>query len=566
VSAFNDPINLGSQGPRGPQGLGVLSGTAAPAANLGRVGEFYHQLNGQGEVLRIFGPKTDAGWGAGYLMPSTADEQTRQTNEAQRQANAAAQAAAEAARVAAEQARGVGETTRQTNEVQRQVAAAAQAAAAAAQAAAESIRVISENERRQRVSLQSTRNPAYRLARIIDAANPTEPAPIVTGTTATRDVVAGYNPTELGWRIEVLSAGQREFEWDLRSNPVVFGRAQALQLVCDTPAGAGNLTSLTIQIRQTAGTDQIWSRSIFAAPQGTVRIPIFAGTPTDNWGTAHIVKVVIQCTGPLTLHWRRLAAEVKESPEVMVITDGADPTVFDPGGFYDRLKARNIPLEMALLPGLFGQPYGTHFYPTWQFLQPYLRENRNVVSAHSRGVGTLNSAMTAAEIREESAWLISWFAANRLPRPFIRTAWLQNTAPQHAAAQPFWYDYASPSAKSTLELWPPEQKWNISRVTLSGRSQATYADWIDRIGRTNALLVCYIHGIDTLGGIHITPTEMNNFFTELDRGIATYGIKGTNQFELVERLGVRYELTARGDTVLIERNAAGVEVPKLLYS
>ncbi len=45
-------------------GLAVLNGAGAPAAALGRVGEFYLDT----EATRLYGPKTAAGWGAGVSL------------------------------------------------------------------------------------------------------------------------------------------------------------------------------------------------------------------------------------------------------------------------------------------------------------------------------------------------------------------------------------------------------------------------------------------------------------------------------------------------------------------
>lgn len=57
----------GAQGPRGEQGQAgsqIISGTSSPTADIGRHGDYYFQTS----TGALFGPKTDAGWGAGIAL------------------------------------------------------------------------------------------------------------------------------------------------------------------------------------------------------------------------------------------------------------------------------------------------------------------------------------------------------------------------------------------------------------------------------------------------------------------------------------------------------------------
>src|SRR5690606_38127070 len=53
------PAGSGSPGPRGPRGNSVLSGSGAPAMDLGKVGDYYIDF----VAWKIYGPKTETGWG-----------------------------------------------------------------------------------------------------------------------------------------------------------------------------------------------------------------------------------------------------------------------------------------------------------------------------------------------------------------------------------------------------------------------------------------------------------------------------------------------------------------------
>jgi len=59
-SGWGDPINLkGTAGATGSAGSTILSGTTAPAASLGRNGDYYINITSMG----FYGPKTSDGWG-----------------------------------------------------------------------------------------------------------------------------------------------------------------------------------------------------------------------------------------------------------------------------------------------------------------------------------------------------------------------------------------------------------------------------------------------------------------------------------------------------------------------
>jgi hypothetical protein len=57
-------ISIGETGPQGPRGSQVLSGNINPSPTVGLVGDQYINTS----TGRIFGPKTDAGWGGGVQL------------------------------------------------------------------------------------------------------------------------------------------------------------------------------------------------------------------------------------------------------------------------------------------------------------------------------------------------------------------------------------------------------------------------------------------------------------------------------------------------------------------
>ena len=52
-------VTLGTSGPQGPRGTGLLNGVGAPSAGLGIIGDFYLNTSN----MNLYGPKTESGWG-----------------------------------------------------------------------------------------------------------------------------------------------------------------------------------------------------------------------------------------------------------------------------------------------------------------------------------------------------------------------------------------------------------------------------------------------------------------------------------------------------------------------
>jgi hypothetical protein len=57
-------VTVGDTGPQGPRGTQVLSGDSDPSPIIGLIGDQYINIT----TGRIFGPKTDEGWGYGLQL------------------------------------------------------------------------------------------------------------------------------------------------------------------------------------------------------------------------------------------------------------------------------------------------------------------------------------------------------------------------------------------------------------------------------------------------------------------------------------------------------------------
>ena len=53
-------VTLGTSGPQGPRGTGLLNGVGEPSPSLGILGDFYLNTSN----MNLYGPKTGSGWGS----------------------------------------------------------------------------------------------------------------------------------------------------------------------------------------------------------------------------------------------------------------------------------------------------------------------------------------------------------------------------------------------------------------------------------------------------------------------------------------------------------------------
>jgi len=60
IDEENVVIELGTSGPQGARGTGILNGTTAPSNSIGIIGDFYLNTTN----MNLYGPKTDSGWGS----------------------------------------------------------------------------------------------------------------------------------------------------------------------------------------------------------------------------------------------------------------------------------------------------------------------------------------------------------------------------------------------------------------------------------------------------------------------------------------------------------------------
>jgi hypothetical protein len=60
INQENVIVDVGTSGPQGARGTGILNGTSNPNNNIGIIGDFFLNTTN----MNLYGPKTESGWGS----------------------------------------------------------------------------------------------------------------------------------------------------------------------------------------------------------------------------------------------------------------------------------------------------------------------------------------------------------------------------------------------------------------------------------------------------------------------------------------------------------------------
>ena len=387
-----------------------------------------------------------------------------------------------------------------------------------------------------------------------------------TGTTATISAdTVNFKLGTQGWKMTMAGAvtGQLRLDPVGAEDPVHFGPAQAVGIWFYVP-DATKITSVGISIASnsaaTVTADYTWNTGIVTG-WNFRRIQASAMTLTD-WGTAYRVRVIVVTNAATDITVGHLYVECPQKAKVLIISDSAYKSFHDIA--YPDLKQRGIPVTFALDPTVLGSNVGSISERiTEAQVLTVSAENQNEIGFHGYD-GTETSAMTAAQIRADTMKAIKWLESRGYYSGRIwRSAWVQNAATNHAAIQNLVLMYATPSSAASLVCWPVADRWNISRLSLHGRTQANMDTWFSQLQQTHQLLVCYNHGIDDGGGTNTTNAMWDYFIGKIDAGLAGGWLEGVTMEMLLARSGLKYRQTL-GDTAVELYDETGVNAPRRL--
>jgi hypothetical protein len=267
-----------------------------------------------------------------------------------------------------------------------------------------------------------------------------------------------------------------------------------------------------------------WNLLRWGAAEGTI----------TGWGNAYAVRFVVAVKSAIDITIGHIWLECPEKAQILFIEDGGYQTFLNLG--YPDLKDRGIPVTWSIDPAKLG----TTDRITEADVEMLSKENENSINFHGYD-GSVTSSMTPEQIRADCVQAIKWLERRGYYGGSLwRSAWVQNTASNAAAAKSLFLAYATPSNLSGITCFPFTDRWNIPRASVHASTQDTIDLYFNRLKQTHQLLVIYTHGINETGDPDTTPSQWQYFLSKIDQGIAEGWLEGVTFEQLIAANGVKF--------------------------
>jgi hypothetical protein len=305
------------------------------------------------------------------------------------------------------------------------------------------------------------------------------------------------------------------------------------------------VSALTLDIYQDSGPATPWTRAASQAPGVTLRRgwnllswAATAGTHS-NWGNVYRLRYTWTASAATAINVQRVWVESPAKAQIMFVADRGYRTFVDDG--LPDFRSRGLNLTWALDPLTHGMYAGTKNEVITDAEVATFYAAGDDVSLHELS-GEVTSTMSGPRLVWNYLSALKWCIDRGFTRGLNwRAAWTQNLAPQHALIQPYAAAYATPTDNGGVSCWPPLDRYNIARIGLHNRSEATVDGYFTSLTETHGLVVFYTHGIHTegvtLGGADMTPTEWAYFWTKADAMIAAGTLEFVTFSQLLSRAG-----------------------------
>ena len=328
-------------------------------------------------------------------------------------------------------------------------------------------------------------------------------------------------------RLAVNASGIFKADW---VEAKTFGPASILQawVWIDEPE---KITSIAIR------PCSLWTRSAFAPftpGWNLLRFRASEGVIT-SWGTVDYVRITVTTTAATAINIGKVWVECPRKAQICFIEDRGYKTFKDIG--LPDLRALGIPVTWALDPATHGSSAGTTSEVITDADAATFYAAGDDLSLHGYD-GFPTSGKTPAEIREDSLKALAWLQERGYSRGRAwRAAWVQNSAPNHAAAQPYFAAYATPNGGSSTQSWPLVNKWNIARWTIHGKSNAAIDALFVTLQATNEIVFPYTHGVDDVLSGAVTNATWDYFVSKCSAAVAAGWLEGVTFTQLLARSG-----------------------------
>ena len=339
---------------------------------------------------------------------------------------------------------------------------------------------------------------------------------------------------------------------------------------------ATKVTNIQLLIGQDATYTVFWNRANTSAPVQTLvtgwnflRWKIVEGLPVAWTGTTvDMVQIYVTTNAATSITVGHLYLECPAKARMIYVADRGYKSFAVVG--LPALRAAKVPVTWAidvLMLGTYAGEYpnGAHPYAetvTEADIASYAALGDSI-SFHGFS-GNVTSTMTDAQVRADTVATLKWLAARGYRGRMWRAAWVQNTAPNHAAADPYLIGQATwdiTTHSVALDMWPPRDMQNIARWEFYPQSDAQIDTQFDILKRTHSLMVVYNHGIGTGNANDSTQASFDRFMLNVNLGITQGWLEPTTFEALFAESGGSFQ-TLNGATVASYTDRDGTPITK----
>jgi hypothetical protein len=260
-----------------------------------------------------------------------------------------------------------------------------------------------------------------------------------------------------------------------------------------------------------------------------------------QWNVCTMFRVLTYTNEPTSVYYGDIV-QVKPAKAKVLFVDDHGYSDFKTNA-YPLLKELGIPVTWAIQPGRPGQVIessGTLL--TVEDLNELSNDPFSELSWHTYN-GANTSEMTELETQTDCQKSITFLRKNGLlPQYYWRAAWKNNIAPYARTCDGLMNGGAYYSSVGGLEVFPFEDKYNILRYSIHGRTNSDIDAIFNTLKNTHCTAVFYTHGIvadedfNENTTMHITNSEFDYFVQKMATGVSEGWLEGTT----FDRLMLKY--------------------------
>ena len=259
-----------------------------------------------------------------------------------------------------------------------------------------------------------------------------------------------------------------------------------------------------------------------------------AGAWSEDTATSTLRILVYHASGTETNVW--IGDIVKINPpkaNLIIIADGPYYTFYTEA--YPTLKNMGVPVVWALDPTLLDAVDASERHLINENeLELLAVDGISEFSFHSYD-GTIMSSATSKQALFDTLNNIRYLRKKGIePNHIWRAAWLQNNCAHPEIANQELEASASYNGSAGITFFPFPDKYNISRMSMAGTTQAQFDTLFNKLRLEHSTVLLYAHGVSEGSDKEITPAMLTYLIGKIQNAIDGGYLNPTTYSRMVE--------------------------------